>query len=175
MEEERRKNSERRESVKASCETVCNTVTQLEGKIDKNLAVLDLRVRRVEEGVSNFRDFQVEARQFFTESKTREDQRDKDLKLYNEEVANNLKYHDKISSSHSRKVNFRLTIFGLILTFLALVVACAEVYHSYKTGDLKIPKIFHSQKTQQEYTLDKKELPFQAGHLKEYRPWQTNQ
>ena len=68
------------------------------------------------------------------------------MREHAQDVANKL-------SAHDRGFNRRVTIFGAIMTVLMAVIAGATLWHSYKIGDLAIPKTFHSQQTRQEYTV----------------------
>jgi hypothetical protein len=82
-------------------------------EIPERVGILETKMDRVEEGVANFRDFQKDAREFFTDSRSRaiaekefHDRRDK-------ENAERQDLRDK-------KMAIRLTILGLVLGALAL-------------------------------------------------------
>jgi hypothetical protein len=69
-------------------------------------------------GVSNFRNFQVDVREFITDYKARDDER-KDLVLSQQEVVKaTLEAH---SAQQARKDNLRTTIIALIGVLIAIV------------------------------------------------------
>lgn len=123
--------------MKAACENMCEVVVRLDKQINGN-GQPGLR--------QELQAFKDEAHKFFTESKTRDDEREKGMREHAQDVANKL-------SAHDRGFNRRVTIFGAIMTVLMAVIAGATLWHSYKIGDLAIPKTFHSQQTRQEYTV----------------------
>jgi hypothetical protein len=57
--DERRQNPERREGQKVCYEMVCTALTELQGQVEGDFKVIDLRMQAVESGVKNFRNFQL--------------------------------------------------------------------------------------------------------------------
>ena len=65
-----------------------------------------------------------------------------------------------------RRTNIIIAILGLIITILGAIHEIPPAVDALKKldkGDVHIPKIFHSQQTQQEYTVDMKKPPADAG------------
>jgi hypothetical protein len=121
FEGDKRQGMERREAVQEACEYLCATVTKLEGSVDKGFAVLDLRVGRVEEGVSNYRDFQVEARKFFVENTT---QRAAEIDFRNcrdQEIREALEKHYRAST-------LRISIVGAAIALAIFLLALTQFY-----------------------------------------------
>jgi type VI protein secretion system component VasK len=80
-------------------------------EVPERLGVLENRMERVEEGVANFRAFQVEARSFFTRADTRAE-------------AEKARYvrRDQEAAAHEAKLNRRLGLGTLIVLVLTLVL-----------------------------------------------------
>ena len=68
-----------------------------------NLAELDMRLRPVENGVSNFRSFQTEVREFITDYRARDEER------------------QKIERRRSRNIQLWLATLTLLFTFFSIV------------------------------------------------------
>jgi hypothetical protein len=79
----------------------------------ERLAALETKMGRVEEGVSNFREFQSEARDFFSRADERAQNETAFHNLRDQEIKDALEARDKV-------LNRRLVIIGLILSILAL-------------------------------------------------------
>ena len=168
--EERRSTRERRESVKAACETVCTTVTQLEGKMDTAISTSNLRLIQVEKGISNYVRFQRTVEAFITDSVARDDERKKFENLRAQEIKDALAAHYQAVSQEtahaaqetanlSCKISQRTlvaSIWQLTLAVAAVMVAVFFGILSYKQlqhGELVPLKIFQSQQSNLEYSV----------------------
>jgi hypothetical protein len=112
--------------------------------VGERLGRLEERMNRVEQGVSNFREFQADARDFFS----RADERAKNEAVHrnrrDEEIKSTLAASD-------RKMNRRLGFAGLVVAILALLVGWLTYRDSQrKVGENTAPVVQSSQQNQQQ-------------------------
>ena len=84
-------------------------------EIPERIAVLENRMNRVEEGVSNFRDFQADARDFFTEHRTNELRREEFQNKRDQEIK------DTLTQRH-QKTDTKINILMVIIAALTLLL-----------------------------------------------------
>ncbi len=117
--------------------------------VNERVAQLEVKMNRVEEGVANFRDFQRDAREFFTEHRVLA----KEMNRQREERDKQIK--DALATAERRQ-NSRLSMIGLALAVLTLfcgAIAALEAWHQLKTGEIVTPQIFSQTTQNQEYSL----------------------
>jgi hypothetical protein len=109
---------------------------------------LEERMNRVEAGVSNFRDFQVDVRAFITRQDTREEERKAALAAQEAAQATQREAVKEALDGATRKQGRRdfwltvvLAVLGLILSLLIYLEGNRQIHR----GILKIPDIFHSE------------------------------
>ena len=95
---------------------------QLQDDWRSKVAVLESRMNRVEEGVSNFREFQVDARDFFSRADERAKDEEKHRNKRDQEIKDTLAERDA-------RLNRRLVIIGLLISALALWPVLKDLAH----------------------------------------------
>ncbi len=121
--------------------------------INERIAKLEVKMNRVEEGVANFRTFQQDARDFFTEHRTEAREQERRRKERDEEIKAALQ-------AAERKQDRKLAIIGIALACLTLfcgAIAALEAWHQLKTGELAPPSIFSSMTQGPAYASDKQD------------------
>ena len=130
------------------CSEGCKALNDLTGTVNTVVATTDLRLKRVEDGVSNFRAFQAEARVFFAEHRATEVEREKQLNKRDQEIKDSLsdrasetknaldKYH-MIQSNRQFWLMWAIGVLGAMIALLTYL----EAHRQVKTGELNPPKI----------------------------------
>ena len=116
------------------CSEGCRALSRLDGTVKSFTATTDLRVKRVEEGVSNYIKFMAEARDFFTEHRIREQEREKQLNLRDQEIKDALAQHNqeqthKLSAQSLKLEEMSVSVGkrGLAWNIAAVMVAFASL------------------------------------------------
>ena len=102
---------------------------------------LEERMGVVEEGVSNFRDFQTEARAFFTEFRVKEQARKEALLAQQQEVKDTLAAKDRIDSLRDKRIIRWLTFGGVLATIFLVLLAYVTWRESEKKAENNPPEI----------------------------------
>ena len=97
------------------CSEGCQALTELTGVINTVVATTDLRLKRVEDGVSNFRAFQTEARDFFAEHRATEVEREKQLNKRDQEIKDSLETYHTLQQTRQWWIMFGVGVLGLVL------------------------------------------------------------
>jgi hypothetical protein len=130
------------------CSEGCQALTELTGAVNTVVATTDLRLKRVEDGVSNFRAFQTEARDFFAEHRATEVEREKQLNKRDQEIKDSLaarasetkdaleKYH-AVQSNRQFWLMWAVAVLGAMIAILTFL----DAHRQIKSGELKLPKI----------------------------------
>ena len=126
------------------CSEGCQALTELTGAVNTVVATTDLRLKRVEDGVSNFRAFQVDARDFFAEHRATEVEREKQLNKRDQEIKDSLENYHALQQNRQWWIMFGMGVlsffvavaFGL-LTVPPAIQAIKELFKS----DIHLPHI----------------------------------
>lgn len=108
-------------------------------------------MNRVEEGIANFRTFQQDARDFFTEHRTEAREQDRQRKERDEEIKTALQ-------AAERKQDHKLAIIGVALACLTLLcgsIAALDAWHQLKAAGVAATTIFSSINQGPAYASDK--------------------
>ena len=97
------------------CSEGCQALTELTGVINTVVATTDLRLKRVEDGVSNFRAFQTEARDFFAEHRATEVEREKQVNKRDQEIKDSLETYHTLQQTRQWWIMFGVGVLGLVL------------------------------------------------------------
>ena len=97
------------------CSEGCQALTELTGAVKTVVATTELRLKRVEDGVSNFRAFQTEARDFFAEHRATEVEREKQLNKRDQEIKDSLKTYHTLQQTRQWWIMFGVSVLGLVL------------------------------------------------------------
>ena len=110
----------------------------------ERLGILENRMDRVEEGVANFRQFQVDARDFFTEHRTNELRREEFQNKRDQEIKDTLiQRHQKTDT----KMNILMVIIAALTLLLGwLALRDTEQKNSFASP---VPGISYSQPPQE--------------------------
>jgi hypothetical protein len=87
--------------------------TQVAG-LERFMNESGIEMRVVKEGVANFREFQQDARDYFTEAKTRALENEKHTNRRDQEIKDTL-------ADHNRKISIWIAVITVIIGFLELV------------------------------------------------------
>ena len=101
------------------------------------MATTELRLKRVEDGVSNFRAFQTEARDFFAEHRATEVEREKQLNKRDQEIKDSLETYHTVQSNRQFWLMWAIGVLGAMIALLTYLDTNRQV----KSGELKLPKI----------------------------------
>jgi hypothetical protein len=119
------------------CSEGCKALNDLTGTVNTVVATTDLRLKRVEDGVSNFRAFQAEARDFFAEHRATEVEREKQLNKRDQEIKDSLDKYHMIQSNRQFWLMWAIGVLGAMIALLTYL----EAHRQVKTGELNPPKI----------------------------------
>lgn len=109
---------------------------------------LEVRMDRVEKGVSNFVDFQKEARDFFSEHRATEAEREKQLNKRDQEIKDSLADHYEGQDRKQKNRQFWLMWVLALLGSILAILTYLEGNRQVKGGELSWPKITASSPTQ---------------------------
>ena len=127
------------------CSEGCQALTELTGAVKTVVATTELRLKRVEDGVSNFRAFQTEARDFFAEHRATEVEREKQLNKRDQEIKDSLKTYHTLQQTRQWWIMFGVSVLGLVLMIgfglFAIPPAIQSIKDLLKSGDLHLPHI----------------------------------
>ena len=140
------------------------TVTELAQTIGVFIATTDLRVKRVEDGVSNYIRFMARADEFFTAHKTREDDQIKFHNTRDQEIKDTLIKRNNMTLIALGILSLFIGLLGGALAIPPAVVAVKDLLKS----DVHWPKIFT---VKQIDTARNSNRPALAGETRD-RPWQ---
>ena len=119
------------------CSEGCKGLNDLTGAVNTVVATTDLRLKRVEDGVSNFRAFQAEARDFFAEHRATEVEREKQLNKRDQEIKNALDKYHTVQGNRQFWLMWAVGVLGAMIALLTYM----EAHRQVKTGELNLPKI----------------------------------
>lgn len=119
------------------CSEGCQALTELTGAVKTVVATTELRLKRVEDGVSNFRAFQTEARDFFAEHRATEVEREKQLNKRDQEIKDCLETYHTVQSNRQFWLMWAIGVLGAMIALLTYM----EAHRQVKTGELNLPKI----------------------------------
>ena len=112
------------------CQVPCGEIRDLRASlatlinaVDVSTATTELRVRRVEEGVSNYVKFMAEAREFFVRRDTQEEEakkREDELKAFHELRDKEIK---KALSIRDKRIMWAIAALTLLVAFIGIVLA----------------------------------------------------
>ena len=110
---------------------------------------LEVRMDRVEKGVSNFVDFQKEARDFFSEHRATEAEREKQLNKRDQEIKDSLAEHYEDQDRKQKNRQFWLMWVLALLGSILAILTYLEGNKQVKGGELSWPKITSSSTQEQ--------------------------
>lgn len=96
---------------------------------------LEVRMDRVEQGVSNFRDFQQDARDFFAEHRATEVEREKQLNKRDQEIKDDLARYHEVQGKRQFWLMWVISVLGVMIALLAYL----EGHRAVKYGELTWP------------------------------------
>ena len=115
-------------------------VERLRGEVMERLATVDTQLEAVQNGVSNFRDYQDESRAnwkradaFFTASEAREETKHKDT----EDVRENLQLYYQAQDDRRGAKNLSIARAAMFITLGMALIAGASWYHDFKTPSVQ--------------------------------------
>jgi hypothetical protein len=94
--------------------------------LEKWMNESNIELRVVKEGVANFREFQQDARDFFTQSRTRDIEREKQTNKRDQEIKDTLTSHQTMAENKDKRRTFLLTAFGIFLSAVTVFLAIME-------------------------------------------------
>lgn len=116
---------------------------------------LEERMDRVEEGVANFKAFQRDAREFFTEAQTRallekefRNTRDQEIK---DALGATIRHAEEADRKSALRQGWLMAGIGILTLLVAILLGLHSVEDG-KKGLLKIPQFFHSGAASQVYS-----------------------
>lgn len=105
------------------CGEDCNALEKLIGTVNTITALLDARTTRLEEGMSNFRNFQVEVRAFITRADTRDEGHRKFQELRDKEIKNALAARAQVVNEANSELSNKIGKKNLLWNIAAVCVA----------------------------------------------------
>ena len=126
------------------CSEGCQALTELTGAVKTVVATTELRLKRVEDGVSNFRAFQTEARDFFAEHRATEVEREKQLNKRHQEIKDSLETYHTLQQTRQWWIMFGVSVLGLVLMIGFGIFAIPPAIQSIKDllkSDIHLPHI----------------------------------
>ena len=124
---------------------VDDSLRKLTNTVSTFVAVTDLRVKRVEEGVSNYIKFMAEAQDFFTYARAKAETEEKFHNKRDEEIrdaANTAAFHIKTDlDERHEKADKRDRMFKWGMSFATLVVMVFMAWIAYREYERKITTV----------------------------------
>ena len=126
------------------CSEGCQALAELTGAVNTVVATTELRLKRVEDGVSNFRAFQTEARDFFAEHRATEVEREKQLNKRDQEIKDSLETYHTLQQTRQWWIMFGVGVLGLGLMIGFGIFAIPPAIQSIRDllkSDIHLPHI----------------------------------
>ncbi len=112
------------------CSNGCLALSELTGAVNTIVATTDLRVKRVEDGVSNYVKFMAEAREFFTDHKAREEETKKFRDTRDAEIKDDLMKRDNKIMKAIGLVAILIAIIGALLALPPAIASLKDLLRS---------------------------------------------
>jgi hypothetical protein len=133
----------------SSCQIPCGEIKEMRGALAKlintvavSTATTDLRVKRVEDGVSNYVKFMTEARTFFADGRAAKDAEQKFRDIRDEEnkasalaAANHIK---ELLDERHEKADKRDRVFKCWMSIATLIIAVFMAWIAYREYERKV-------------------------------------
>lgn len=113
--------------IEPDCSNGCRALSDLAGAVKTIVATTEIRMKRVEDGMSNNVRFMGEARDFFTEHRTREQEREKHLNRRDQEIKDALARHNQEQTLKLEEMSARVGKKSLAWNIAAVMVAFASL------------------------------------------------
>jgi len=126
------------------CSEGCRALDKLAGEVDTTTALLDARTARVEDGVANFRLFQVDVRAFITRADTRDEEHRKFQEIRDKEIKDALLVHYQKINVVNAEIGNKLTRKNLLWNIAAVCVAAAGIAITLVMGIVASYVVHHS-------------------------------
>ena len=126
------------------CNEGCRALDKLAGEVSTTTALLDARTTRVEEGVANFRAFQVDVREFITRADTRDEEQYKFQRTRDKEIKDALQEHYQKISAVNAAISNKLTRKNLLWNIAAVCVTVAGIAITLAMGIVASYVVHHS-------------------------------
>lgn len=126
------------------CSEGCQALTELTGAVKTVAATTELRLKRVEDGVSNFRAFQTEARDFFAEHRATEVEREKQLNKRDQEIKDSLETYHTLQQTRQWWIMFGMSVLGLVLMIgfgIFAIPPAIQAIRDLLKSDIHLPHI----------------------------------
>jgi hypothetical protein len=120
---------------------------KLTGTVSGATALLDARTKRVEDGVSNFRAFQADVREFITRADTREEERRRFQEIRDKEIKDALQAHYQKINLANVEISNNLAHKNLLWNIAAVCVAAAGIAIALTMGIISSYVIHHASST----------------------------
>ena len=126
------------------CGEDCNELEKFIGTVNTITALLDARTTRLEEGMSNFRNFQVEVRAFITRADTRDEAHRKFQELRDKEIKNALATRAQVVNEANSELSNKIGKKSLLWNIAAVCVAAMALAVTLTMGIIASYVTHHS-------------------------------